>query len=71
MKKSDARPGIQDLLDAIRGVFKKYSREAREKSWRDVTTGEGLKAVHKMIRDPGVPIISPYRFQKFKEWLGN
>ncbi len=68
-QKSDARPAIQDLLDAIRGVFKQYSKTAREQSWKSIETGEGRSAVQKLIRDPKAPVVGTARFLKFKEWM--
>ena len=69
-KVSDARPAVNDLLNAIRGVFKNYTRAAREKSWKQgIETAEGRNAINKMIKNPEVPVVGVYRFLKFKEWI--
>ena len=70
--KTDARPATQDLLDAIRGVFAKYTRETRNKSWHDgIESASGKAAIQKLIKNPKVPIVGSYRFLKFKEWLNS
>ena len=69
-KSSDARPAVKDLISAIRSVFQKYTRTAREKSWKDgIESAEGRKTVHRLINNPSVPVVGAYRFLKFKEWI--
>lgn len=70
-QKTDPRPAIQDLLDAIRGVFKKYSKPAREKSWQGIQSAEGRDSIQKLIKNPAAPVTGTSRFLKFKEWLVN
>jgi len=68
--KTDSRPAVQDLLDSIRGVFSKYTRETRSKAWHDgIESTSGKNAIQKLIKNPKVPIVGAYRFLKFKEWL--
>lgn len=70
--KTDSRPAVQDLIDAIRGVFSKYTRETRSKAWHDgIQSTSGKNAIDKMIKNPKVPITGTSRFLKFKEWLEN
>jgi hypothetical protein len=70
--KSDSRPAVQDLIDAIRGVFSKYTRETRSKAWHDgIESTSGKAAIQKLIKNPKVPIVGAYRFLKFKEWIEN
>lgn len=67
---TDARPAVQDLLNAIRGVFAKYTRSTREKAWDNgIQSADGRKAIDKLIKNPKVPIVGAYRFLKFKEWI--
>lgn len=70
MSKNDARPAIKDLIDAIRSVFKKYTRETREKSWKNgIQSADGKNTIDKLIKNPNVPIIAPYKLLKFKEFV--
>jgi hypothetical protein len=72
VSKNDARPAVKDLIDAIRGVFKNYSRETRDKAWhKGILTQDGRKAIEKMIKNPKVPITGTSRFLNFKEWLNS
>jgi len=70
MSKNDARTATVDLINAIREIFKKYTRETRIKSWKDgIESVDGKEAINKLIKNPSVPLIGIYRYLKFKEWL--
>ena len=69
-KSSDARPAVKDLISVIRGVFQKYTRTTREKSWKDgIESADGRKTISRLINNPNVPTPGTYRFLKFKEWI--
>jgi hypothetical protein len=69
--KTNLRNAIVDLAKGLESVFKKYSRQTRNKAWKRLTSKEGQKEVEKILNDPGRPINT---FQKlatesFKVWL--
>ena len=66
---SDSRPAVKELISAIRGVFSKYTHEAREKAWRGIQSTDGKNDINKLIRNPKVPITGTYRLIGFKEWF--
>lgn len=47
---------IVDLARSLEGVFKKYSRQTRNKAWEKITGKDGEKEVKKIINDPSRPI---------------
>ena len=68
-KKGDARKATSELIGDIRGVFKKYTRSARRKSWDALTSSGGKSVVNKLINDPRAPVVGIPRLLKFKEWM--
>jgi len=69
--KTNLRNAIVDLAKGLENVFKKYSRQTRNKAWKRITSKEGQKEVDKILNDPDRPINT---FQKlatesFKVWL--
>jgi len=51
-KKTNLRGAILDLAKNIQDVFKKYSRQTREKAWEKISTKNGEKEIKKIIIDP-------------------
>ncbi len=65
---SDSRKAINDIVDVLKGIFKRYSRTARRRSWKSVTSKEGERIIQRIIVNPGVPTPGLNRLA-FKEWL--
>lgn len=69
---NDARPAVQELIDSIRSVFKKYTKKTRDIAWHNgILSAQGKNAVDKMIKNPSVPIVGTARFISFKEWINH
>jgi hypothetical protein len=80
MKKNDTnvKDAIVDIAKSLETVFKKYSKNTREKAWDKLTSKDGEKEIKKILVDPSRPINT---FQKlatqkdesinFKDWLVN
>ena len=68
-QKSDARKATKDLIDDIRGVFRRYTRSTRRKSWDALMSPGGKSVVNKLINDPKAPVTGIPRLLRFKEWL--
>ena len=58
MKKNDTnvKDAIVDIAKSLETVFKKYSKNTREKAWKKITSKDGEKEVKKIIVDPSRPI---------------
>lgn len=54
--KTNLRNAIVDLAKSLESVFKKYSRQTRNKAWNKITSKEGEKEVKKILNDPDRPI---------------
>lgn len=67
---SDSRKAINDIVDVMKGIFKRYSRTARRRAWRSVTSNAGEKVIQRIINNPGVSTPGLDRLA-FKEWLEN
>lgn len=72
---SNLKNAIVDIAKSLEGVFKKYTRQTREKAWDKITSKDGEKEVKKILQDPTRQINT---FQKlatqnesFKTWLEN
>lgn len=79
MKKNDTnvKDAIVDIAKNLETVFRKYTKNTREKAWKKITSKDGEKEIKKIIVDPRRPINT---FQKlatqkeninFKDWLMN
>lgn len=71
--KSNLKDAIVDIAKGLESVFKKYTRQTREKAWDKITSKSGEKEVKKILQDPYRQINT---FQKlatqnesFKNWL--
>jgi hypothetical protein len=67
----DSRAAVQQLIDAIRGVFKNCSRGVRRKSWDSLQSSDGKAVVNKLINDPKAVVSGTARLLHFKEWLSD
>ena len=67
---SDSRKAINDIVDVLKGIFKRYSRTARRRAWRSVTSSAGNKVIDRVINNPGVSTPGLDRLA-FKEWLND
>lgn len=70
---SNLKNAIVDIAKSLEGVFKKYTRQTREKAWDKITSKDGEKEIKKILNDPTRQINT---FQKlanqnesFKNWL--
>lgn len=70
MNKSNPRDAVVDMASSLAGVFKKYSRQTREKAWKHLSGPAGHLEIEKLLLDPKRPLNT---FQKltFKEWLND
>lgn len=69
--KTNLKNAIVDIVKNLESVFRKYSRQTREKAWERLTSKQGEKEMVKILNDPSRPVNT---FQKlatdsFKEWL--
>lgn len=67
---NDNRAAVNDLIHALRDVFKKYSRSSRRKAWNKVKDHAGEAVIDKLINNPSFPLRGLDRLI-FKEWLKN
>ena len=51
-KKTNLKDAIMDLARGIEAVFRKYSRNTREKAWSRITGKDGEKEIKKIMVDP-------------------
>jgi len=51
-KKTNLKDAIMDLARGIETVFRKYTRQTREKAWEKVTGKDGEREIKKIIVDP-------------------
>lgn len=70
-QKSSQKEAIQDMMEKLAGVFKKYTRESRRKAWDKLTSAKGKKEVGKILTNPYRPA---NQFRKlalldFREWM--
>lgn len=70
---SNLKNAIVDIAKSLEGVFKRYTRQTREKAWDKITSKDGEKEIKKILNDPTRQINT---FQKlanqnesFKNWL--
>lgn len=66
---SDARKTLQELVDDIKRVFKKYSRTARERAWDALTSSRGKKEIDQLIKNPSKNVYGVNRWLSFKDWV--
>lgn len=81
MKKTDTnvKNAIVDIAKNLETVFKKYSKNTREKAWDKITSKDGEKEIKKIIVDPSRPINTFQKLatqkdecfvpKKFSEWM--
>jgi predicted kinase len=72
---SNLKNAIVDIAKSLENVFKKYTKQTREKAWNKITSKDGEKEIKKILIDPTRQINT---FQKlatqnesFKTWLEN
>ena len=73
MKKNDTnvKDAIVDIAKSLETVFKKYSKNTREKAWKKITSKDGEKEVKKIIVDPSRPINTFQKLATQKECVGH
>jgi hypothetical protein len=78
MKKNDTnvKDAIVDIAKSLEVVFKKYSKNTREKAWDKITSKDGEKEIKKIIVDPSRPVntfqkLATQKDESFKNWLEN
>jgi len=70
MNDSSSKKIISDLAKSIKDVFKKYSKNSRQKGWNVIKSAAGEKQISKFIQDPNYPLSGIERLN-FKEWCDN
>lgn len=70
---TNLKNAVVDIAKSLEVVFRKYSRNTREKAWRKITGKQGEEQMKKILQDPRRPING---FQKlatqnesFSAWL--
>ncbi len=66
--KSRVQSATVDMAAALQGVFKQYTRHARQEGFRDLTSKKGMDNLEKLLVNPSRPL-SAFRKLSFKEWL--
>lgn len=75
MKNTNVKQAIVDIAKSLENVFKKYSKNTREKAWKKITSKEGEKEIKKIITDPNRPIntfqklATQKEHYKFNDWI--
>lgn len=67
--KSDPREALEDIFGALKTIFGRYSREARYKAWRAVTSSKGKQEVERLLNSPSVQVRGTAKLLTFKEWI--
>jgi hypothetical protein len=49
---TNKQQAIEEIADAIRKVFMKYSRGTRDKAWEKLTSKKGIKEIEKLLVNP-------------------
>lgn len=67
---SNRQKAIVDMASTLAKVFKKYTRNTRERAWDDLHKPDGQREIKKILQDPdrslnGFPKLA------FKEWLSS
>lgn len=65
---SDARKTLKELVDDIKGVFKRHSRSARERAWDALTSSRAHKEIKELINNPSKVVNDTSRWLSFREW---
>jgi len=74
-KDTNIKDAIVDIAKGLESVFKKYTKNTREKAWKEITSKDGEKEINKILRDPTRPINTFQKLAKknenvnFKDWL--
>lgn len=69
MAKNNIRSAIIDMANALRGVFKDYSLDARRKAYKKLTdTAAGKREMNNLLRTPSRSL-NNIRSLQFAEWL--
>lgn len=78
-KNSNIKDAVVDIAKSLENVFKKYTKNTREKAWKKITSKDGEKEVKKIIVDPTRPINTFQKLatqkdecfmpKKFSDWL--
>jgi hypothetical protein len=79
---TNIKNAIVDIAKSLENVFKKYSKNTREKAWKKITSKDGEKEINKILIDPNRPINTFQKLAtqkdenaiskgkiKFHEWL--
>ena len=53
---TNLRKAIVDIAKSLENIFKKYSRQTRNKAWEKITSKEGESEVKKILNDPSRPV---------------
>lgn len=65
---SNIKSAIVDIASNLSKVFKKYTKNTREKAWDVLINKEGEKELKKLLIDPSRPL-NIFTKLGFKEWL--
>ena len=67
---SNIKNAIVDMASNLSKVFKKYTKNTREKAWDVITNKDGEKEIKKLLIDPSRPL-NIFSKLNFKEWLNH
>ena len=76
---SNIKDAVVDIAKSLESVFKKYTKNTREKAWKKITSKDGEKEIKKIIIDPTRPINTFQKLatqkdecfvpKKFSDWV--
>lgn len=67
-QKNNLRDTIEDMVKALKPVFKKTTRYARTEAWEKLTSKKGQEQMKKILNDPDRPI-NTFAQLAFKEFF--
>ena len=81
-KDTNVREAVADIAKSLESVFKKYTRNTREKAWKRITSKDGEKEIDKILKDPSRSLNvfksltkkdennnNNFSVMKFNEWM--
>jgi len=73
---TNIKDAVVDIAKSLEGVFKKYTKNTREKAWKKITSKDGEKEIKKIIVDPNRTINTFQKLAtqkdesyKFSNWI--
>lgn len=68
MSTSDARDALVDIVNSLKGIFKKYDKAARKQAWHSLQVGQGKRHIEQLLNSPSMPLAGVQGWLTFREW---